>query len=377
MEVQKKKNIIIIFLAFLILLIIGVLFFLSKDKNVVESNYNVIEQNGNNVIDNSDYLLVDKNEDKVLISSNSLNEDVLNDLLTIIGIEKDNKNVNNCLNVTLSNNNYKEKKREIFSWYASMNVLNTYRYNEDKCKASNECKLAYSCGACSSILKGDAHKILNLYNFNINDIDFLNDLPAYDTDYSYSTVNCCGYECPYYISHNLSVISEDLSNVIVIDTQVVKQYDRNNIDNIVNTINQVVTYEFKTYSDGSYYLNNVTVDKNQDLIGQYEGNDPWGNSLIVILKSTNENTLNWSISNKYYEQELSSNLNDNVAAFNIKGNSEKSGMNVDFNYNGVLTLNDESITIKFENGQITSGGGFMMAGALEESAKTVVLKKVK
>ena len=126
--------------------------------------------------------------------------------------------------------------------------------------------------------------------------------------------------------------------------------------------------------------NNVANEENtqEETQEQYDGIDPWGNELTITIISNNTNMLDWIISNEIYEQEIKSELNEKSTKFNIQGTT-KDGEN-EFNYGGTLTLNEDSVTVKYESGQLTSistagGGGAYHVDALEESAKTVILKK--
>ena len=115
-----------------------------------------------------------------------------------------------------------------------------------------------------------------------------------------------------------------------------------------------------------------------DWIGQYQGKDPWGEDLIITLFSIDGDTLEWNISHTYYEQDLSSKINDQTTTFQIQGTS-KDKQNT-YKYSGNILIKEDSLVVTYESGQITSisstgGSGFMMVDRLEESAKTVTLKK--
>ena len=169
---------------------------------------------------------------------------------------------NDCLNVTISNNNFKDNFKTIFSWYASLMNLNTYHYKDSKCQSSEECKRAYSCAACTSITKKNAEEILKIYNFDNDFSDFLFPLPVYDDEYFYGSYTNHPEFCEFYVKHDINSFYLNSSDIRIIDNQNVIEYgyaDSHSDDNIKNSKNQTVTYDFVKDSDGNYYLSNVDV----------------------------------------------------------------------------------------------------------------------
>ena len=131
--------------------------------------------------------------------------------------------------------------------------MQTNRHDDYNC--NNECKLAYSCAECTSILKTEAEAIKKIYSLdNLK----LNELPGIDTDYAYSTGISAGV-CHYEVTHDLSSQYLDKDNIRIIDKQVVTDYAWGEESKINSTKNQTVNYDFKKNNDGNYYLNSVTV----------------------------------------------------------------------------------------------------------------------
>lgn len=260
---ENKKNnkgliivlviIIILLSVFCILLARGVISFNSeKPNNEINDEYN---DSGSNLKDGND------NDQNDMI----VDEEVLNSLYSIIGILPiDQHYRNDCLNVAISDNNYKENYKSIFSWYANLMSLNTSHYDDAQCQSSEECKIAYSCAACTSITKEDAREILRMYNFNNDISDFLTTLPTYSNEYAYSSyTNHPGF-CEFEIKHTTSSKYLNSSDIRIVDNQNVTEYkiaDDHSNDNIKSSKKQIVTYDFRKDDDGEYYLYNVNVEE--------------------------------------------------------------------------------------------------------------------
>lgn len=239
---------------------------IDNTKNVIINNgneYNFItnEHSDKNIID----LFFNHNSNisnKITLNNEVVDEKIFSELLNIIGVSIDNRNMSNCLNVALSNKNYKDNAYDIFSWYVFNNNLNTHHYNDEKCQLSDECTRAYSCGGCMSILKKDVDEIIRKYDLNNNDIDIFNEMPEYADEYHYTSSACCGAVCAFYIEHNITTEIINLSDVRIVDIQKVDEYkwdDELSDYNIKNSKNQTVTYDFVKDSYGNYYLSNVDV----------------------------------------------------------------------------------------------------------------------
>ena len=127
-------------------------------------------------------------------------------------------------------------------------------------------------------------------------------------------------------------------------------------------------------------------------IGQFEGNDPWGNKMSVTIRTVNDNTIDWAYGDVYNEKsenpirvfkESISELTDGTTKFTIKGTTEEDGWTYEFDYTGEMTLKDGKIILKYENGLLKSnppagqiGGGAMFhVGSLDEDKKIVTLEK--
>ena len=238
---QEKNNkgviallvvIIIILLALVILLATGTISFSNKINQ--ESNSNSSSQQTTN--------------------SNGIDSALVNSLYDVLGINwSGTYDSGDCLNYLLSSNDYKSNSQKIFSLYVGHNNMWTYRYDNGSC--DTECKKAYSCAECTSILKSDADKVSKLYNFT--NLKF-SELPGFDTDYAYVSGIPAGV-CHYGVTHDTSSEYIDSNTIRITDNQVATDYVFGEDNKINSTKNQVVTYDFKKDSAGNYYLDNVTV----------------------------------------------------------------------------------------------------------------------
>ena len=136
-------------------------------------------------------------------------------------------------------------------------------------------------------------------------------------------------------------------------------------------------------NDNNQVDDNTNDDSNtvnmQNMVGEYNGKDPWDYDLTVIINSISNNDINLVISNEYYKKEVSTKLINDTAAFHIQGISEDNRYEV--NYSVALSLTDNGISIKFVSGYLTSisssgNASFANVGPLNESEKTVILKKI-
>lgn len=197
------------------------------------------------------------NKEKDDINNKEPDSVLINELYEIVGINWNGDKFNgDCLNYYLSNNNYKSNAQKIFSLYAIYNKMVTNRYNEKNC--NDECKMAYSCAECTSILKIDAEKILKLYNFE--NLKF-NKLPGFDTDYAYASDIPVGV-CHYDVKHDTNTKYIYENEIRITDNQVVTDYAYGEGDKVDSIKNQTVTYDFKKDNNGKYYLAEVSVEGN-------------------------------------------------------------------------------------------------------------------
>lgn len=65
-------------------------------------------------------------------------------------------------------------------------------------------------------------------------------------------------EC--YIEHNITTTKNNLSNIIILDYQIISEYDTDDENKILDTKKQTVSYEFVKDNEEKYYLNNVMVN---------------------------------------------------------------------------------------------------------------------
>lgn len=183
------------------------------------------------------------------------------EVLNIIGISTfTNDSDSDNLNAAISKNNYKENAKLIFAQYAMMNNMRTYHSNEEKCKNSVECKNAYGIAGSESILKSDANKIKELYNFSNELNDYFYNMPEYNDEYLYNNFSVLVGRNHYSIKHDAIVeyVNADSSDEIkVTDKQIVTEFIINT--NEKNAKEQNVTYLFKKNNNGDYCLYSVEV----------------------------------------------------------------------------------------------------------------------
>ena len=98
----------------------------------------------------------------------------------------------------------------------------------------------------------------------------------------------------------------------------------------------------------------------KNFVGEYTGKDPWDDNLTIRINSINNDTISLIIetnlitSNDSYKEEVTTELINNTASFNIQGLSE-SKVN-EFNYSLSLTLIDNGIRIKYISGYLSTIG---------------------
>ena len=201
-----------------------------------------------------------KVDDKIV--NHGVDKKDFNEVLNIIGISTfTNDSISDFLNVLISKNNYKEDAERIFSLYAGINDIKTERSNEEKCKTSVECTYIHGVPNTSTILKSDANRIKELYNFSNELDDFFEKLPEYDEDYLYTNLYAYTVAQNYFsIKHDAIVEyvnANSYNEIKVTDKQIVTEFIINT--NEKNTKEQEVTYLFKKNSKGNYYLYSVEV----------------------------------------------------------------------------------------------------------------------
>ena len=166
------------------------------------------------------------------------------------------------------------------------------------------------------------------------------------------------------------------------------QSSKNNISNDSNQsdennsiVDNAVTDNIDNQTTGT-----TSSDENlQSWLGEYKGTDPWDDNLTIKINSINNDTINLIIetylitSNDSYKKEVTTELINNTASFNIQGFAE-SKVN-EFNYSLSLTLIDNGIRIKYISGYLSTIGpngqraSSRHVGALTSDSNMLVLQK--
>ena len=124
-----------------------------------------------------------------------------------------------------------------------------------------------------------------------------------------------------------------------------------------------------------------------DYIGyQFAGKDLWGNSLVIDIRSLDEDKLAWTYTDTYGEGEesfmisekLSTNYKDGETPFNLSGKVFYADYL--YEYSGVLSFKDGKVIITYKNGYIMSnsleGGSSSYSVGTMEDNRTITLEKV-
>ena len=245
MENEKSKNnSLVLVIVILILLVLALGGYIVYDK-MLSNDSNQIDNNNTNTNSNS---------------NNEIDETILNNLYSIVGIlPVDQYNRNDCLNMAISSNNYKENAAKIFSWYAYINNMHIYHSVDDACKGDDKCLSSYGAASLTEISKANANQIIFLYNLqNILD-NFLTTVPAYQNLYYYGSQVGDPPVCRYSIEHNTDSKYLDSNSIRIVDTQKVTEKELPGDGNVVSTNNRIVTYNFVKENGGNYHLNQVSV----------------------------------------------------------------------------------------------------------------------
>lgn len=120
----------------------------------------------------------------------------------------------------------------------------------------------------------------------------------------------------------------------------------------------------------------------------FEGQDPWGNPLSINFKELKDDKYTWTYNvvigeGEYaltFSGEFTNEIDDGVIEFDIKGTALEDPNN-SYEYTGTLTLKDEKVIVKYEEGEVTEsspegGSSAYQVGGLEEGENEVTLKKV-
>lgn len=220
----------------------------------LDKNTCVIEENNNNDTSTNDNQQTFKNSDEI-------DETILNNLYSIVGIlPVDQYNRNNCLNMAISSNNYKENATKIFSWYAYMNNMQVYHEEDDACNGDNKCMASYGAASLTEISKTNATQIIFLYNLGNTLDSFLTTVPAYENLYYYGSQVGDPPVCKYFIEHNTDSKYLNSNSIRIVDNQKVTEKELPGNGNVVSTKDRIVTYDFVKENGGNYYLENVIVE---------------------------------------------------------------------------------------------------------------------
>ena len=118
---------------------------------------------------------------------------------------------------------------------------------------------------------------------------------------------------------------------------------------------------------------------------EFSGEDPWGNTFSINLKTLKDNQLTWSFNDVIgtgknsitLSNEYTNEIKDGRVDFHVQGTS-LDNKNLSYDYSGTIILKEEKVRVEFKDGQVTEanangGSASYQVGALDE--KTVVLTK--
>lgn len=259
---EKKNTGLIVLVIILSLLVVGLSGFVIYDKMMsndkIENNDN--NYNKENKVVNSDY--------KVIINNKSVDEGTLNGVLDIIGIPYFNNNSNSCLTDAISVNNYSANAKDIMSFYIDIHNYLILKTPEDKIYSSEECGMGAA--DCYTISKDDAKELFDKFNFEGKITDYFQESTNLKDDYIFWYGHTLGF-CGIKINHDIvaEYSSEEKKNeygfnigadVKITDKQeVFKNIIDVGTDNEIEKTERTITYIFKPASNGSYYLDNVSL----------------------------------------------------------------------------------------------------------------------
>lgn len=250
---EKKNTGLIVLVIILFLLVIGLGGFIVYDK--ILSNNEIENNNKENVSENY----------KVIIDSKSVDGEVLNEVLDIVGIPYYNNSSNACLTDTISVNNYSDNAKKIMSLYIDSHSNINLKRPEDKIYSSQECGIGAA--DCYTISKEDAKKLFYMFNFDGKLTDYFQESTNLKDDYIFWYGHTLGF-CDKKISHDIvaEYSSAEKNNEYGINIGAdIKITDKQIIENVMDndSINEqterTITYIFKPATNGSYYLDSVSV----------------------------------------------------------------------------------------------------------------------
>ena len=276
MKTNKTTIAIISILAVLVLLLGGYIVYdkvLKEEPNNQNDVGNKNEESTNNNEQNNQNINENNNSDNFKLNNEGISKKDLNEVLDMLGLKeynnKENHNEDNeCLNYYVSKQDFRNNSKEIFVWYLSVHNMGTYHEDAmiyvDK---DNKIEVSvYNCADCGSTTIKNAEKIIGLYKLTGMDKHFGEMPEPYkNTEYTINYFDLSGKHplmCNIKTSHDIVAKYDNNNNIIITDIQNVTEYEEyyDKIEeNITNTKNQTVTYEFKKDTTGSYYLSNVEV----------------------------------------------------------------------------------------------------------------------
>ena len=243
------------------LLVIGLICFIFYD--IVLSNNELKNNDINYTIENK----VINGDYKILITNNTVEDEILNDVLDIIGIPYYNNRGNACLTDAISTNNYSANAKKIISFYIDSHNQFKLERPADNIYSSEECGIGAA--DCYVISKEKANKLFEIFNFEGNVTEYFQESTNLKDDYIFWYGHTLGF-CDKKINHDIvaEYSSEEKKNeyginigrdIKIIDNQ---QVIKNIIDtNKKNEITErTITYIFKTKAYKTYYLDSVTVN---------------------------------------------------------------------------------------------------------------------
>ena len=255
MKKQSNKKV-FIFIFFLVFAFIFLGYFL-VDRFLLNSDNNIIDNNDKDDVE-TDEIKQNDNEDNGDNSTLEVNRNSIGDVLKYLGITVSENSSGACLNIIITDSNYKSNAKDIVSYYSDAyftfnNILNR---PSDNIYNSKECDNGSF--DCYIISENDAKEFYNFYKFNGKITDYFKTSSNLDNEYIFM-YNNTSKTCEYEIDHDTSQTMVG-STLVITDKQKVIEYDLSNENKkIKKTINKTVTYNIKKDSENNYYLDSVAV----------------------------------------------------------------------------------------------------------------------
>ena len=126
-------------------------------------------------------------------------------------------------------------------------------------------------------------------------------------------------------------------------------------------------------------------------IGQYEGNDPWGNKMSVTFRNLQGSALDWTYGDAIVSEkdddirmfaESINEIENGVVTFNISGETEANDVKYSFEFKGKMTLKEDKVILEYEDGGLNAiepagAGSAYQVGLLDKKDRTVTLERYK